>query len=129
MSATATVSTMPWTRFLTAERLPLKRRKELLAWLGESVLGLPPELVTLAVTAWAHDSITGPALDEAWGRYLERQALADAVDNGIADWDWRCNSCAHLLGKACPCSCCPSASEQAHADAEAALDVLAGGTQ
>lgn len=127
MSAMADLLMMPGVQEIITRRLPLERRKELLTWLAQEALNLPPEAVATLRTDWSHPSLTGPALEEAWGRFLERQVLADAVDAGIADWDWRCNSCAHLLGKACLCTCCPSASGQAHQDAEDALEILAGG--
>ena len=127
MTATAELLTLPGIRLLPVQRLSLERRKALLAWLAENLLDLPPEAVTVLRDSFSHDSLSGPALDEAFGRYLERQALADAVDAGIADWDWACGSCGHPLGRSCPCSCCPSASAQAHQDAADALEYLAAG--
>jgi hypothetical protein len=128
LTATAELLALPGIRLLPIQRLSLERRKDLLAWLAENLLDLPPEAVTVMRDSWSHDSLSGPALDEAWGRYLERQTLADALEVGIpADWDWRCSSCGHRLGQECHCLCCPSASTQAHQDAAEALEHLAAG--
>jgi hypothetical protein len=128
VTATAEVRTMPWTRLLTTERLPLARRKELLTWLAQEALRFPPEAVTLMASAWAHDSVSGPQLDERWNEFKARLAIADAADQGLLDWDWACGSCGHPLARECFCNCCPSASDQAHADADVALEHLAAGT-
>jgi hypothetical protein len=127
VTVTAELLALPGIRLLPVQRLSLERRKKLLSWLAKNLPALPAEAVTVMRDTWSHDSLSGPHLDEAWCRYLERLALADAVDAGIADWDWRCNSCAHLLGRKCSCLCCPSASGQAHQDAGDALEYLAAG--
>jgi len=41
-----------------------------------------PELVAVALAAWAHESLHGEALDQAWDRYAEAVRLEQGVKDG-----------------------------------------------
>lgn len=118
--AIAALDTMPWVRVITAARRPLGRREELLAWLAGA--DLPPEATEILRAAWAHDSVTGPALETAWQAYLAALRIAEGVAEGRLDY--------RVVDEDL---CCPDrhqvAAEIARQDAEAALRVVSrGGT-
>jgi len=127
VSAMTAVIPMPGVRLVTARRMPLERREQLLAWLAEHALDLPAEVVTLGYHAWSHDDLHGPALDAAWLAYVRCRALADAADAGVLDCDTACGDCGHRLASECGCSCCPAPGEIEHQDAADALNLLARG--
>lgn len=128
MSVMADVRPMPWTRLLTAQRLPLQRRKELLKWLASlTPRALPDEAIPLLLSAWSHDSLIGPELDRAWGEVQRRVALADSVRLGLPGCEWACADCGHRLHQGCPCGCCPSAVDLSKQDADDAIHYLAAG--
>jgi hypothetical protein len=117
----APVRTMPWAKLICARRLPLARRTELLAWLGENALDLPAEAVTVMRDAWAHDSLGGPALDIAWTAFLEARQIEQDADEGRLHWS--------VVDPELTCSDkWTAAREIAHEDARCALALLAGGS-
>jgi hypothetical protein len=121
MTATAVVTTMPGTRLVAIQRLSCERRMQLLEQLARQALDLEPEFVVILRDALAHDSLTRPAVEEAWDDVLERVAIADAADQGLVDW--RC------IADDLPCPDRTSAAaEIARQDATEALAALAGGT-
>jgi hypothetical protein len=117
---TAVVTPMPGVRLLTVQRLPLERRKALLRDLARGHWDMEEENVSLQLAAWAHDSLTGPALRSAWLEYRARLDIADGITEGRLHWSVVDDSL-----------CCPdrteAAIERACEDAEEALSLLAGG--
>jgi len=120
-AATADLLVMPGVRMLTARRLPLERRRELLRELARAHLDMEPENVELQLAAWAHESLTGPALKAAWLEYRYRLELAADAAEGRLHWS--------LIDPEMRCGERQQAAvEIAADDAEEALNVLAGGT-
>jgi len=128
MSSIAEVLTMPAIRLVPVQRLSCERRMQLLERLARTALNLEPEFVVILRDALAHDSLTGPAVEQAWAEVMEKVALADAAEQGLLDWDRDCPSCGHVLGAECGCFCCPAAADETRSGAADALAALAGGT-
>ena len=120
MTAVAEVRALPGIRLLPVQRLPLERRKDLLRHLALDYLDLEPENVQLLLSAWAHDSLTGPELKACWLEYRVRVSKAEGIAEGVIDWRDICDEL--LCGERTA-----AAIEIARADAEAALHHLAAG--
>jgi hypothetical protein len=125
----APVRTMPGVRLVAVKRLSFEQRMRRLENLARTCLDRDAEETAVLLAAWAHDSLSGPQLERAWEEVVDLLRVADKADRDRLDWDWACNSCGHRTGQECGCTCCPSAADEAEADAAEALAVLAGGTR
>ena len=122
MSATADLIAMPGVKVITVRRLPLEERRARLRELALAACDMDAEDVTVLLSAWAHDSITGPALKSAWLEYRARLEVAEGVAHGQLDW--------RAIDDELTCrERTAAAVEIAYQDAEDALDVLAGGAR
>lgn len=120
MTATADLIALPGIKLIPVRRLPLEKRRQRLRELALRACEMDPEDVTNLLSAYAHDSLTGPALRAAWLDYRARLDIAEGVAEGRLDWRV-------VNDELTCCERTAAAIEIAHQDAEEALDVLAGG--
>lgn len=84
--STATVLTMPGAREITVPVLGLDERMELLRRLAADAEDAMPELIGLALRAWASPALTPDARDLAWRNYLGAADLLRGLEDGTAGW-------------------------------------------
>lgn len=120
MTAVAEVRALPGVRLIAVRRLPLEKRRERLRNLALAACDMNAEDVTVLPSAWAHDSLSGPALQASWLEYRYRLQIESDVAEGRLDY--------RVINDELVCQERTAAAvEIAHEDSEQALDVLAGG--
>jgi len=76
---------------LTMPRLPAGQRRMLIRWLAAELIeeragGWPAGTMQHLLALWGTGSLRGPALDRAFGEYVDAQRLCRDLDRGLVSW-------------------------------------------